>query len=207
MTFIKELNEKYKNINFDFQISPRIIAFLDAMLYIHENNIQTTLYGKPTDQQPFLHAKSEHPRSLKSSILYSQALRLKTICSTATEFDKNCAIIKQKFLDQQYKEEVLTYNRTLPDTYKIVNKNWNILQINTEFHGVIQATSMIAFKGRKNLHEIIAGHTVKQGKVFKKNLARLNGKSIPCSIDETIAMLCQNIKYTNVYESTNKKNV
>ena len=32
---------------------------------------------------------------------------LKTICSTTTELDNNCAIIKQKFLDQQYKEEVL----------------------------------------------------------------------------------------------------
>ena len=78
------------------------------MLYKDENNnIQTTLYRKPTDQQAFLHAKSEHPRSLKSSIPYSQALRLKTICSTSTEFDKNCAFIKKKFLDRQYKEEVL----------------------------------------------------------------------------------------------------
>ena len=39
--------------------------------------------------------------------VYSQALRLTTICSTSTEFDKNCAIIKQKFLGRQYKEEVL----------------------------------------------------------------------------------------------------
>ena len=78
------------------------------MLYKDENNnIPLTLYHKPTDQQAFLHAKSEHPRSLKSSIPYSQALRLKTIFSTATEFDKNCDIIKQKFLDRQYKEEVL----------------------------------------------------------------------------------------------------
>ena len=78
------------------------------MLYKDENNnIQTTSYRKPTDQQAFLHAKSEHPRSLKNSIPYSQALRLKTVCSTSTEFDKNCAIIKQKFLDRQYKEEVL----------------------------------------------------------------------------------------------------
>ena len=69
------------------------------MLYKEENNnIQTTLYRKPTDQKAFLHAKSEHPRSLKSSIQYSQPLRLKTICST---------IIKQKFSDRQYKEEVL----------------------------------------------------------------------------------------------------
>ena len=108
ITFIKELNEKQKTIKFDFQISPRKIAFLDAMLYKDENNnIQTTLYRKPTGQQAFLHAKSEHPRSLKNSIPYSQALRLKTICSTSTECDKNCAIIKQKFLDRQYKEEVL----------------------------------------------------------------------------------------------------
>ena len=37
--------------------------------------------------------KSEHSRFLlKSNIPYSQALRLKTICSTTTEFDKTCAI-------------------------------------------------------------------------------------------------------------------
>ena len=91
MTFIKDLNEKHKTIKFDFQVSPRKIAFLDAMLYKDENNnIQTTLYRKPTDQQAFLHAISEHPRSLKSSIPYMQALGLKPICSTTTEFDKNC---------------------------------------------------------------------------------------------------------------------
>ena len=124
-------------------------------------------------------------------------MRLKTICSTSTEFDKNCAIIKQKFLDRQYKEEVLdqqikkvdrierkelftckekknknriplsiTYNRTLPNTSKIVKRNWNILQINTEFHGVFQATPMIAFKRCQNLQEIIGGHTVKQETSF-----------------------------------------
>ena len=66
------------------------------MLYKDKNNnIQTILYRKPTDQQAFLHAKSEHPRSLKSSTPCSQALRLKPIRSTTTEFDKNCAVIKQ----------------------------------------------------------------------------------------------------------------
>ena len=78
------------------------------MLYKDENkNIQTTLSRKHTHQHVLLHAKSEHPRSLKNSIPYSQALRLKTICSAPTEFDKNCIIIKQKFLERQYKEEVL----------------------------------------------------------------------------------------------------
>ena len=30
-----------------------------------ENNLQTTLYRKPTDQQSYLHAKSEHPSAIK----------------------------------------------------------------------------------------------------------------------------------------------
>ena len=163
------------------------------MLYKDKNNnIQTTLYCKHTDQQAFLHAKSEYRRSLKSSIPYNQALRLKTICSTNTEFSK------QKFLDRQYKEEVLdeqikkvdrierkelftskdknnknkipisiTYIRTLANISKIVNRNWNILQINSEFHGVFHITPMIAFKRSKNLRKIIGCYTFKQGKVFK----------------------------------------
>ena len=66
MTFIKDLNENHKTIKFNFQDSPWKNAFLDAMLHKDENNnIQTILYRKPTDQQAFLHAKSEHPRSLK----------------------------------------------------------------------------------------------------------------------------------------------
>ena len=129
--------------------------------------IQTTLLRKPSDEQVFLHANLEQTRSLKNSIRYSQALRLKTIYSTTTEYDKNCAIIKQKLLDRQYKGEVLDeqimkvdrierkelftnkeksnqnriplsikYNRTLPNTSKILDRSWDFLQINTEFHGV-----------------------------------------------------------------------
>ena len=116
--------------------------------------IQTTLLRKPSDKQAFLHANLEQTRSLKNSIRYSQALRLKTIYSTTTEYDKNCATIKQKLLDRQYKEEVLDeqimkvdrierkelftnkeksnqnriplsikYNRTLPNTSKILDRS------------------------------------------------------------------------------------
>ena len=64
ITFIKDLNEKHKTIKFDFQVSTRKNASLDAKLYKDENNnIQTTLCRKPTDQEAFLHAKSEHPIS------------------------------------------------------------------------------------------------------------------------------------------------
>ena len=162
-------------------------------------------------------------------------MRLKIICPTITEYDETCAIIKQKFLNQQYKEEVLdeqikkvdrikrkdlftckeknnknriplsiTYNRTLPNISKIVNRNWNILQINTEFHRVFQATPIIAFKHSKFLQEIVGGHTVKQGKVFKKNLARLNGKSVPCGSMRP-SLCCTQVLNTETFMSQQTK--
>ena len=91
----------------------------------------------------------------------------------------------------------ITCNRILPNIFKIVNRNWNILQINTGFHGLFQTKPIIAFKRSKNLQEIIGGHTVKQRKAFKEGLDGPNGKPIPCRFNETI----------NVYESTNEKNV
>ena len=92
----KWTKEKHRTIKFNFPISPTKIAFLDMMLYKDKNNkIQTTLFCKP---------ESEHPRSLKNCIPYSQALRLETICTTTTEYYENCTIIKRKFLDMQYKE-------------------------------------------------------------------------------------------------------
>ena len=36
----------------------------------------------------------------------NEAWRLKTVGSKTTEYNKNCAIIKQKFLDKQYKGKV-----------------------------------------------------------------------------------------------------
>ena len=75
LTFIKELNEKHKTIKFDFQISPRKFHFLTQCYIKTKVTTSKQLYiANLQDQQAFLHAKSEHPRSLKSTIPYSQAL-------------------------------------------------------------------------------------------------------------------------------------
>ena len=91
--------------------------------------------------------------------------------------EKNYSNVKKKNNKNRIPLSI-TYNRTLPNIFKIVNRKWNILQINTEFHRVFQATLI---KRSKNFQEIIGSDTVKKGKVFKKNLATLNGKSVPCS--------------------------
>ena len=104
-----------------FKFLQKKISLLDTTIYKDENNsIQAILYYKPIDQQAYLHGQSEHSKSLRNSILYSQARRLKAICSTATEYDKNYAISKYEFLERQCKEEVL--NEQIKNSGRIERK-------------------------------------------------------------------------------------
>ena len=82
---------------------------MGTLIYKDKNStLQTTTYQKPTDQQSYLHAHSDHPKSLKRSLPYSQALRIKTICSTLTEYKKHCyTILKQNFIERGYEENIL----------------------------------------------------------------------------------------------------
>ena len=68
---INELNQKHKTIKFDSKYSKTKTEILDVLMYENINKLQTTLYKGPTDRQSYLHANSEHPRSLKESIPYS----------------------------------------------------------------------------------------------------------------------------------------
>ena len=63
---------------------------------------------------------------------------------------------------------------------------------------------MIAFKCIKNLQEIIGAHTVKQGKVFKKDLTRLNKNSMPCSWTRP-SLCCTQVLNTQIFMSQQKK--
>ena len=104
--FLNELNTKHTSIKFEFKYS--------------------TLYKKPTDRQNYLHSKSEHPYSLKKSIAYSQALRIKRICSTQNEFEKHSSNLLQQLKKKAYHHDTLkeqiekarTQERTL-----LLNKN------------------------------------------------------------------------------------
>ena len=108
LIYLEKLNSKHKTIKFEHNISHRNISFLDTLVYKDKKNtLHTTLYRKRTDQQSYLHAHSDHPKSLKRSIPYSQALRIKTICSILTEYKKHCAILKQNFIERGYEGNIL----------------------------------------------------------------------------------------------------
>ena len=66
--------------------------------------LSTTLFKKETDCQAYFHRKSEHPESLKRSIVYAQALRRKQICAEDHNFKANCDILSKKLIDRGYKK-------------------------------------------------------------------------------------------------------
>ena len=99
--FFENFNSKHKPIKFEHDISHSKISFLDILIYKDKNNtLQKTLYRKTADQQSYLHARSVHPKLLKRSMPYSQALRI-------TKYKKHCAILKQNFIEKGYKENIL----------------------------------------------------------------------------------------------------
>ena len=59
---------------------------------------------------------------------------------------------------------------------------------------------MKSFKRSKNLQEIIGGHTVKQEKVFKKSLDRLNQNAMPSSLARS-SLCCTQIVNTQMLMS------
>ena len=93
---LNELNTKHPSIKFEYEISKERISFLDTEIYI-KNKLHTKIFRKKTDRQTFLNINSEHPKSLKNSIPYSQALRIKRICSTKKDFDHHLRELREIF--------------------------------------------------------------------------------------------------------------
>ena len=106
LDFMSDLNKKRPSIKFEFKYSQTKIKFLDALVYKDQNKmLPTTIYRKQTDRQNYLDARSEHPKFLKDSIPYSQALQIKRICSSQLEF------LSQTKMSNQFQKR--GYNRSL----------------------------------------------------------------------------------------------
>ena len=95
------------SIKFDFQISESNISYLDTMVYIEGNKLMTKMHTKPTYKHTYLHKSSYHPYSLKKSIIYSQALRVKRICTKTGDYNDGIKALFNSFRERGYDEEEL----------------------------------------------------------------------------------------------------
>ena len=106
--FLEELNRIHPTIKFEYKYSREKINFLDTTIVNSGTRLQTTLYTKPTDRKAYLHSKSYHPTSTKKSIPYSQATRLRRICTEDSEFVRHAEKLKADLEKRGYNPDEIT---------------------------------------------------------------------------------------------------
>ena len=86
LQFAEYCNSFHDSIKFTIEYSRKEAAFLDVVTYRYGDRISSTLYVKLTDTHGYLDYNSCHPQSNKSSIPYSQFLRIRQNCTEWTKF-------------------------------------------------------------------------------------------------------------------------
>ena len=105
--FITTFDEYNPFIKFTHEISNKT-NFLDISLAIEESGISTSIFYKPTDSHSYLNYFSNHPRSCKDSIPFSQFLRLKRLCSKDSDFEIKSEEMVKFFLSEDYPCSIVT---------------------------------------------------------------------------------------------------
>ena len=98
-----EITVKHPSIKFDQKYSKSEIELLDVLVDKDEKQrLQITLLKNKTDGESYLNVKSDHLPPLKKSIPYIHVLRVKKICSTTSEFERNCEVLQEQFTKRGY---------------------------------------------------------------------------------------------------------
>ena len=110
--FCEEINSFHLTIKFTAEWSRKSITFLDTTVIRKGNCLVTDLYTKPTDTHQYLHCCSCHPSHCKRSIAYSQALTMRRICSSTTDYERHVKELKGTWskgatMGKQFKNELI----------------------------------------------------------------------------------------------------
>ena len=91
LQFHKDFNSEDPDIHLTMNHSTkevsRVVHCKDTAIGLKNNTLQTSLYKKPTYSQTYLHPNSSHSPHTFASIIFSQALRYKRICSDEKELN------------------------------------------------------------------------------------------------------------------------
>ena len=95
--------------------SPNSVNFLDVTINKSPQGISTDVYCKPTDTHQYLLSDSCHPKYCKEAIAYSQALRIRRMCSTYTLYRKRSSELRQHLVSRGHSKRrvQLAINRAL----------------------------------------------------------------------------------------------
>ena len=84
--FVEYITSNHPTIKFTKESSGSSVSFLDVLVTRKEGVLETDLYCKPTDTDQYLQKTSCLPGHVKRAIPYSQALRIRRICSDEEKF-------------------------------------------------------------------------------------------------------------------------
>ena len=129
--FLNKLNLVHPTIKFTVEWSRESVTFLDTRVIREGNHLIIDLYTKPTNTHQYLHQHSCHPPHGKASIAYSQALRIRRICSKENDYERRVGELKTYLVALDYNEAGVTrqigkateQNREYLLVAKIKNKN------------------------------------------------------------------------------------
>jgi len=77
------------------------------MVHLHNNTLSTSLYSKPTDSHSYLHPSSCHPPHTFKNIVYSQALRIRRICSDGEDSCHQLDTLEKHFQRRDYPTDTI----------------------------------------------------------------------------------------------------
>ena len=101
-----------------YELNEKEIIFLDLKFKLNEAKISIELYIKSIDKHQYLHFTLSHPNHTKRSIVYSQRLRIKRICSEIEEFLKHIREMKIWFLKRGFPENTVDQELVKVKFYK-----------------------------------------------------------------------------------------
>ena len=110
--FVAYLIQAHPTIKFTAEWSGSSIPFLDTRVQLDSGQLTMDLHVKPTDTHQYLATNSCHPRHCKEAISFSQALRMRCICSTNGDFRKPSSELKTHLLQCGY-EPSLSITRSI----------------------------------------------------------------------------------------------
>ncbi|CAJ0967889.1 unnamed protein product [Ranitomeya imitator] len=101
-TFHEQFNQSHPTINLTLNYSCTEINFLDTIIKLQNNKIETSLYQKPIDRPTYLKWDSFHPKHIKNSVSDGLAVDNNRICSNPIDRDEHLGRLRKTFLNQGY---------------------------------------------------------------------------------------------------------
>ncbi|XP_069042426.1 uncharacterized protein [Lepisosteus oculatus] len=183
--FLHHFTNFHPSLKYTVNISSTTLPFLDINFSINYPRLSTSVYYKPTDSHSYFLYSSFHPNHTKNSLLFSQFLGRRQLCSDDIDFKNQALEMYSFFINRGYPSSVLdralarakNTSRTInpirnsrrnnriplvlpyhPNTLPIprtINQNFSILRYDPSIRALFSDRPIISFRRPPNLRNLL----------------------------------------------------